>query len=130
MIFYFIRWWFNCSLPYDAKIGMNFEIGHGGLGCVVHADAKIGDNCHLGTQVTIGGNATEFGAPTLGNDVYVGTGAKILGPVTIGDHVVVGANSVVLKDVESGCVVGGIPAKVLQTDINVNEFIYHKRNQD
>lgn len=43
----------------------------------------------------------------------IGAGAKIIGPIHIGDDVLVGANAVVVKDVESGFIVGGIPAKAL-----------------
>ena len=106
-----------------------FEMGYGGLGCVIHIDAIIGNDCHLGTHVTIGGNATAFGAPTLGDKVYVGTGAKILGPIAIGDNVIIGANSVVLSDVPAGSMVAGIPAKVIRSNILVDEYLAHK-NRD
>jgi len=39
---------------------------------------------------------------------------RVLKGVTIGDNVIVGANAVVTSDVESGTVVGGIPAKVIK----------------
>ena len=34
--------------------------------------------------------------------------------ITNGDHVIVGANAVVIRDVQPGCTVGGVPAKVLR----------------
>lgn len=47
----------------------------------------------------------------VGNNVFIGANAIILGPVKIGDNVVVAAGAVVNKDVPSGSVVGGVPAK-------------------
>ena len=37
--------------------------------------------------------------------------------VTIGDQVIVGAGSVVTKDVPSGSIVGGNPAKIIRSNI-------------
>lgn len=52
---------------------------------------------------------------TIGNDVWVGGNVTILPGVTIGNNVVVAAGAVVTKDVPDNCVVGGVPAKVIQT---------------
>lgn len=50
---------------------------------------------------------------TIGNDVWIGVNSVILPGVSIGDHCIIGANAVVTKDVESGKIVAGIPAKVI-----------------
>ena len=88
---------------------------------MIHKDARVGENCLISQEVTIGGTGTQLGVPTIGNRVKIGAGAKILGPVSIGDEAVIGANAVVLDDVPSHTVVGGIPARVLhpkpQTDV-------------
>jgi acetyltransferase-like isoleucine patch superfamily enzyme len=47
----------------------------------------------------------------IGRDVWIGANAVILGGVTIGDGVVVGAGTVVTRDVESGTIVAGVPAR-------------------
>ena len=67
-------------------------------GIVIHPDAKIGVNCLIFQQVTVGTRGTE-GVPKIGGHVDIGAGAKILGPVTVGDHAKIGANAVVLADV-------------------------------
>ena len=46
----------------------------------------------------------------IGNRVRVGSNATIL-PVNIGDDVIIGAGSVVTKNVPSGTIVKGNPAK-------------------
>lgn len=48
----------------------------------------------------------------IGKNVWVGAGAIILPGVTIGDYSVVAAGSVVTRDVPSGVMVAGCPAKV------------------
>ncbi len=50
----------------------------------------------------------------IGRDVWIGANAVILGGVTIGDGAVVAAGAVVTKDVESGAVVAGNPARLLR----------------
>ena len=49
--------------------------------------------------------------------VWIGARATILCGVTIGEGSVVAAGSVVAKDVPAYCLVGGVPAKILKTDI-------------
>lgn len=63
------------------------------------------------SRTKIGGK--NEGVATIGDNCVLGPGCKILGKCTIGDNVFVGANAVVTHDVENGCVVGGIPAQVL-----------------
>lgn len=105
------RFW---SVITGADIPLNSQIGGGLLiphpnGIVIHAAARIGPNCLIFQQVTIGtGNSSP---PVIGGHVDIGTGAKILGNITIGDHVRIGANAVVLDDVESDATVVGIPAR-------------------
>jgi serine O-acetyltransferase len=128
LITYFVRWWFACYLHYSTEIGGGLVLGYGGLGVVVHAQARVGQNVHLDQGVTLGGNATEPGAPTLGDRVYVGAGAKILGPIRVGGGSVIGANSVVVEDVPDGSVVAGVPARVIRRDIVLEEFLWHLRD--
>ena len=51
----------------------------------------------------------------IGDDVWLGGNVTILPGVTIGDNVVVAAGAVVTKDVPSGRVVAGVPARIVRT---------------
>src|SRR5665213_4616523 len=102
------RFW---SIVTGADIPLNCRIGGGLLiphpnGIVIHPDAKIGVNCLIFQQVTIGTRGTPE-VPSIGGHVDIGAGAKILGPVKIGAHAKIGANAVIVNDVESGGIAAG-----------------------
>lgn len=103
-------------IPEQAEIGEGTQLGYGGIGVVIHQSAKIGRHCLLSQQVTVGGRSGIEGVPVIGDYVRIGAGAKILGNIRVGDFAVIGANAVVLKDVASGCVVAGVPARVIRED--------------
>lgn len=44
----------------------------------------------------------------------LGAGCVLLGDIEVGDGAVVGANSVVTKSVPAGCVVAGVPARIVK----------------
>ena len=56
-----------------------------------------------------------MGPIKIGNNVFIGNNAIILPGVTVGDNVIIGAGSVVTKDIPSGSVAAGVPAKVIKT---------------
>jgi serine O-acetyltransferase len=103
-------------LPPEAEIGEGTQLGYGGMGIVIHKDAKIGRHCLISHQVTVGGRSGLKDLPVIGDYVRIGAGAKILGNVRIGDFAIIGANAVVVKDVAPGSVVGGIPAREIRKD--------------
>ena len=93
-------------------IGPGFHTPHGKV--VVNATAKIGANCRIMSDVTIGthGSYSISGAPQIGDRVFIGTGARIIGKIQIADDVVIGANAVVTKDIlEPATTWGGNPAR-------------------
>lgn len=98
-------------IPFEAEIGLATELGYGGMGVVIHPEARIGRGVFIGHQVTIGGRSGLSGAPSIGDDVLLGAGAKVLGPITVGARAVIGANAVVVHDVREGAVMVGAPAR-------------------
>jgi len=88
------------------------------LGIVINPGVKIGKNCTIYQNVTIGAGKycekTDSYVPTIGNNVVIYANAVVVNGITIGDNVTIGAGAVVLNDVESNCVVAGNPAKVIK----------------
>ena len=76
----------------------------------------------IGQGVTIGGKSGWYEVPVIGDNVEINAGARIIGPVRIGDNVIIGANAVVTKDVPSNCIVAGVPAVILKSNITESEF--------
>lgn len=76
---------------------------HGINGIVIAAGARIGRNCSISHQVTIG--RSRNGAPVIGDNVYIGPGAKIFGDIKIGNNVRIGANCPVFFDVPDNATV-------------------------
>lgn len=108
------RFW---SVITGAEIPLNTQIAGGLLlphpnGIVIHPNVKIGPNCLILQQVTLG-SVEHGGTPTIGGHVDIGAGAKVLGAISIGDHAKIGANAVVLIDVPANQVAVGVPARIL-----------------
>lgn len=107
----------------NASMGTNLEFGaffktpphlpHHLNGIIVSPNAKIGANCTIFQQVTIGQD-DKGNAPIIGDNCYIGAGAKLIGNITVGDNVKIGTNAVVVKDVPSNCTVVGIPGKIIK----------------
>jgi serine O-acetyltransferase len=109
------RFW---SVVTGSDIPVNTQIGGGLLlphpnGIVIHPDCRIGMNCLILQQVTLGSGGG--GVPSLGGHVDIGAGAKVLGGIHLHDHAVVGANAVVLSDVPQGVTVVGVPARPVRS---------------
>jgi serine O-acetyltransferase len=102
----------GADIPLNTQIGIGLLIPHPN-GIVIHPRARIGVNCLLFQQVTLGVSDSASGPPELGDHVDVGAGAKILGEIRIGGGARVGANAVVLMDVPARVTVVGVPARVV-----------------
>lgn len=88
------------------------------VGIVIHPDAKIGNNCVIYQNVTIGGGSynpeTASSVPIIGNNVRIYANAVIIGGITVGDNVIIGAGSIVTKSIPNNAVVAGNPAKIIK----------------
>lgn len=111
-----------------AYIGMNVKMGNGCIVCpdarihcditignfvtiqpmaIIGHDVKIGDWSHVNALADCGG------ASTIGKGVTIHTHAFILPKLKVEDDVTIGAGCIVLRNVKSGNVMFGVPAKPL-----------------
>lgn len=99
---------YNSGIPINNNINAFFP-PHGLSGIYISKQAKLGKNCTIFQQVTIGINdiqsSKHFGAPIIGNNVYIGAGAKIIGKVKVGNNVNIGANCIVTEDIPNNSTV-------------------------
>ncbi len=75
---------------------------------------RIGADCWINQNVTIGYEGGQGRRPIIGDGVYIRTGAVVVGGIVIHDGAHIGANAVVRVDVEPGDTVGGVPARPLR----------------
>lgn len=91
-------------------------------GIVIGDYVKIGENCTIYQQVTLGAKSVEACKkrdarkvyPVLGNEVIIYAGAKVIGAVKVEEKTCVGANSLLLQDTEKGGTYAGIPARKIK----------------
>ena len=105
------------------NFGAGTYIQHG-FATVITAE-KVGENCWINQQVTIGYNDSKkygYGKPTIGNNVRVSAGAKVCGNITVGDGSVIGVNAVVVKNVPAKSVIVPSPMIMIQEEgVRVNK---------
>ena len=80
----------------NVTINYNSNIGH---------HSKIGSNSFVSSMVNIGGGVK------IGSQVFIGMGSQIKEGVSIGDNTIVSMGSVVHKDIPSGLIAMGNPAR-------------------
>ena|SRR5438093_1100831 len=116
---YFIRLW-------------HMEIGEGS---VISFSAKVDktnpSGIHIGKYSVV-----TFGAAVLahdwvnnrdldvyiGDNCFIGAHSIILPGVRIGDSCIVAAGSIVARDIPSGCLVTGNPARVVETNVKTTHY--------
>lgn len=65
-----------------------------------------------------------IGCISIGDNVFIGSNCKILYDVKIGDNVIIAAGALINKDVPSNTVVGGVPARLIET---FNAYVEKRR---
>jgi len=94
-------------------VGSGLVIQHG-FSSIVEA-IKIGTNCQIWHNVTIGTNISHSGNNAIiGDNVKVCAGAIVIGKIRIGNNVTIGAGSLIVKDVPNNCTVIGNPATIIR----------------
>lgn len=125
---------FTMFPPFFTDCGKNISIGKNvfiNSGCrfqdqggiTIGDDTLIGHNVVLATlnhEIKPEKRKNMVPAPILiGKNVWIGANATILPGITIGDNSVVAAGAVVTKDVPANTIVGGVPAKMIRTIIEI-----------
>ena len=104
---------FNSKVTADTEIGKGTYFVCRGISTVLIPGTIIGSNCVLGMRLSTVRRFPYKNVPIIKDNVWIGPNVIIEGPVVIEDDVVIAANSVVTKSVPTGCIVGGIPAKII-----------------
>lgn len=132
---------FNVVIYGDTVMGDSVRIGANtvvGRGCSIGDRVSIDENCYIAPRTTIQddvhlapgvmladdphpGGETSMCArgPVLSRGAQIGMNATVLPFVVVGSYALVGAGSVVTRDVRSGTVVAGNPARVLKNTSDV-----------
>ncbi|WP_416740243.1 acyltransferase [Pseudomonas sp. NFX71] len=112
----------------EISLGDNSYIGDNST---VHAaqgrSVRVGTGCHVSSNVRIFTESaipdsdfrikpvpSKLGDVAIGDACWVGANVLINPGVSIGQNSVVGANSVVTRDIPSGEIWGGVPAKLIR----------------
>jgi acetyltransferase EpsM len=113
-----------------ATVSPRAKIGRGAVvlgGCVIAADATLGDvvilnarctidhDCVLEDAVQFGPGIALAGGVRVGSMANVGVGTAIMPGVKVGQGATIGAGSAVIREVAAGDVVAGNPAKVIKS---------------
>jgi serine O-acetyltransferase len=113
-------------IGYEAQIDNHVIFPHGIFGIFISNKARIGKNCVIFQQVTIGSNtlidSNGKGSPKIGDNCYIGAGAKVIGGVTIGNNCRIGANCVVVQDMADNSVAVLPAMRIIQKQDLDNSF--------
>ena len=122
-LYRYVRNHYGIELPRTTQVGRRLAIGHQG-GIVIHPLARIGNDCIIRQNVTLGAASVETvqHGPTLMDRVEVGCGAVIMGNIVIGDNVRIGPNAVVTMNIPAGSTVAALAPRVVSFKKTAQDF--------
>jgi sugar O-acyltransferase (sialic acid O-acetyltransferase NeuD family) len=121
---------FDGAIHPSAVVSRDAEIGPGTVvmaGAVINTGARVGSHCIINTGSIIDHDCliSDFahiapgailgGAVRVGTGSMVGLGVNVIHGRCVGDYTIVGAGSTVVRDVPSGVVAIGSPARTVRT---------------
>lgn len=103
-----------------------------------NSEVYIGDNTGIGCEVMIWthgawlnpleGYPKDFGPVKIGSNVWLPARCVVLPNVSIGDNTVIGINSLINKNIPSGVLAAGIPAKVIKENMYPKQLSQQEKN--
>jgi len=111
---------YNAVIPNQAMIKGDPILPHGLIGIFISKSARIGENCTIFQNVTIGsnqlkGSKTE-GSPVIENNVLIGANAVVIGGITIGEGSYIGAGCAVATDIPSNVTVVSAKTRIIERE--------------
>lgn len=117
---------FYTNFGRHTRLGKNIFINHacsfldlGGI--TIEDDVQIGPKVNLITENhavnPLERKSLDLKSILIKKNVWIGAGATILPGVTIGENSIIAAGAVVNKDVPPNSIVGGVPARLIKSDI-------------
>ncbi len=107
---------FKIQIEIFTEIGRGFYISNKG-NCIIGA-RKIGERCTISHNVTIGIGLDGI-PPEIGDNVWIESNSIIYGNIIIGNDVVIKNGTVLHRNVPSGSIVQGNPAKIISRENTV-----------
>lgn len=107
----YVRLAFDIRLDLSADIGRGLYIGH--FGGIRVRNCRLGAYCSIAQSVEIASADGETG-PVIGDQVWIGAHAKIIGRHHVGSGSTVSAGAVVMRDIPSGALCMGSPARIAE----------------
>ena len=107
----------------ETAIDEGFNIFH--RGTVIIGPCKIGRNCTMSHNITIGRTmkAGKVGNPVIGDNVFMGAGVVIIGDVRIGNNVMIAPNAFINFNVPDNSIVIGNPGKIIEKENPTKYYI-------
>jgi|MGYP000873920972 UDP-3-O-[3-hydroxymyristoyl] glucosamine N-acyltransferase len=99
---------------------LNTVVGGALSDTIIHSHVKTDDhvhiahNCEIGARTVITACSEISGSVKIGERCWLSPNCSIMNKINIGDDCFIGLGAVVLKDVPSGAVMVGNPAKILR----------------
>jgi len=108
----------------DEKVQLGRNLCLPRRGVVIIGADRIGDNCIIGENVTIGwgfGSGREADRPVLGKNITIEDNSLIYGKIRVGDGTLIREGTILSKSVPDHCIVQGNPGRVVKRDYRISE---------